>query len=117
MKWADARQRFPDQWLELIPIEACEKYGKQYVDVVAVVNVLHPDSLPSEPYTEYFGYMSFAYHTNHRQIVFDKETLPYPSSGMCVVRKNGMAEDLYDEGYAVGMLETGFSGLTPFSWT
>ncbi len=109
MKWADVRKRFPDQWLELIPIQAYEKYGKQYVDEVAVVNVLQLGSLPSEPYTEHPGYISFAYHTEHRQIVFDGGTLPYHLSTLwCVVHKNGMVEDLYDEGYATGMLETGF---------
>ena len=111
MRWEDVRLRFPDQWLELIPMEACEKYGKQYVDEVAIAKVLDADALPDGPYTKHPGYISFAYHTKHRWIVLDEDTLPNYLSGMWKVvhKHDGLLDAIYDEGYAVGMLEVGCS--------
>jgi len=112
VEWSKVREYFPNQWLELIPLDACEKYGKQYVDEVAVIDIVPAESVPNEPYKLNPGYLSFVYHTSKRHCVFDEGTLPEAISSFqwTIVGQYGVLEMIYDEGRARGLLSC---GLTP----
>ena len=109
MRWCKVREYFPDQWLELIPLDACEKYGKQYVDEVAVIDIVSAESVPNEPYKLNSGYLSFVYHTSKQHCVFDGGTLPEAISSFqwTIVGHYGVLDMIYDDGRAEGLLSCG----------
>lgn len=62
MRWSQGCGLFPNQWLELIPTDACEKYGKQYVDEVAIVRLIREEPTTDDVVIK-GGYVQFVYYT------------------------------------------------------
>ncbi len=100
MLWETARERFPNQWLRVIPFDPYEKRGKVYIDEVAIVDAA-PDAGPEEEGVSYsHGYGTIVCHTTARYIELELDVLPRDT-----VRKFGLIDTIYEEGHAIGMLK------------
>ncbi len=104
MLWETARERFPNQWLRVIPFDPYEKRGKVYIDEVAIVDAVSDAGSEEERLSYSHGYRTIVCHTHDRYIELELDVLPHDT-----VRKYGIIERIHEEGYAIGMLKAGCS--------
>ena len=108
MNWTGVRALFPERWVRLIPLDpfARDEQSTVYVDNVAVFEILDEEEEAKVSVSREQGYITLVYDTRERHIELEPGTLPRE-----MVRIYRLVDLIYEEAYAVGLLQAGLSEL------